>query len=332
VVTVKRDSLQVTVRAWTGNKRFGSGTDPTSCFLQDLLECYFGAAANSSFTGTTIAAASGPGKTTPLKVTSASGMSVGLAIRNATTKEVGFITAISGTDITLNRDFTTVTAAIELEGAFNFVPTIGQYGRYPYVNHERASVKRLLGPGDVMTYQLQGLAAGNVLRHVMGLEFNTFTTGINISTKTLNAFTASPLVTKGAEIVVGGSEAVCFYEGGVEFGVRHEWVECADGSQGRDGTIITDTEGAQMTFSEYYDATRWTDYEAQTGKDVLLSFTDENFGAISVWAPNATFKVVPAVNGNKEAQSVTVKFNRPTAAQVAAGITSPFYYAIHSGI
>lgn len=332
VPTVKKSSIQLQTRVWTGSKGFGTGTDPTTCYMQKALESYFGMAANTAFAGTTLAALSGAGKTAPIKVTSATGLAAGKFVRNGTTKEVAMVKAVSGTDVTLDRDFTTYTAGVVLEGAFDFRPTLGQYAKALWMNAERDTHKRLLGAGAVFTLGLQNIAAGNALRYAFGFEFNSFAAGVTISSKTPNVFTSTPLIAKGAELIIDGTEEVCIYDGSVEFGVAKEWVECSGGTESRDGWIITDVEGSSLSFSEYYDADRWTSYEGQTGHEVLLVHSaSTGFGAAAVYIPNATFTVQEAVNGKKESQTVTVKANMPTAAQVTAGFTSPIYYGVFSG-
>jgi len=332
VATVKKSTLQVTTRVWNGSKVFGTGTDPTTCFMQKALESYFGAAANTAFAGTTIAAASGLGKTTPLKVSSATGLAVGKAVRNAATGEGAIVKAISGTDITLSRDFSAAAQNTVLEGAFDFFPTLGQYNKALWVNHERDSVKRLLGAGGAFTLQMQGVAAGNTLRYVFGLEFNTYAAGLTISSKTPNAFVTNALIAKGSELIIDGTENVCFYDGQIDFGIGKEWVECDSGDEGRDGFVNTDVEGAGMTFSEYYDADRWTSHDAQSPHELMVVFyAPSGGGGALVYMPNVTFKVADAVNGKKEAQTVTVKAHMPTTAQQAAGFTWPISYHVFSG-
>lgn len=332
VPTVKKSSIQLQTRVWTGSKGFGTGTDPTTCFMQKPLESYFGMAADTAFAGTTLAALSGPGLSSPIKVTSATGITAGKFVRNGTTKEVAMVTAVSGTDVTLSRDFTTYSAGVVLEGAFDFRPTLGQYAKALWMNAERDTHSRLLGAGAVFTLGLQNIAAGNALRYAFGFEFNSFAAGVTISSKTQNTYVSQPLIAKGAELIVDGTEEVCIYDGSIEFGVAKEWVECSGGTESRDGWIITDVEGSSLSFSEYYDADRWTAYEGQTGSNVMLVHSaSTGFGAVAVYIPYATFTVQEAVNGKKESQTVTVKANMPTQSQVTAGFTSPIYYGVFSG-
>jgi hypothetical protein len=332
VPTTKKSGLAITTRAWTGSKRFGAGTDPTSCFNQKLLESNFQRAADTQFGGTTIAASSGPGLTTPLKVTSSTGMAVGKALRNATTYEVGFITAISGTDITLNRDFTTYTAGIEIEGAFDFKPYLGQYDKALWLNVKRDLHSWLLGAGAAFGCQLSGLAAGGGLRYTFPYEGNSFAAGVTISSDTDNGFQSTPVIAKGSYVIIGGSESICISDGSVDLSIDKEWVECAGGTQGRSGVVNTGCSKVGASWTEYYAAQRFTDYQAQTGKDVLVSFSPgTGYGAVSAWFPNVTFTPAEAAQGNKEAMTTTCRANLPTAAQRTAGILYPVYFAVHSG-
>lgn len=333
VPTVKKSTIQLQTRVWTGSKGFGTDTDATTCFMQKSLESYFGMDADVAFAGTTVAGSSGPGLTTPLKVASATGISVGKMVRNGTTKEVAMVTAVSGTDITLSRDFTTYSLGVVLEGAFDFRPTLGKRDKVLWMNAERDTHSRLLGAGGVFTLALQNIAAGNALRYAWGYEFDSFAAGVSISSKTQNTFVSTPLIAKGAELIIDGTEEVYIYDGSVNFGVAHEWIECSGGTQSRDGIIITDVEGAQLSFSEYYDADRWSAYEAQTGSNVLLVHNNSSgFGAVAVYIPYATFTAAEGVNGKKESQVITVKANMPTQAQVTAGFMSPIYYSVFSGL
>lgn len=333
VATAPRATLAATTRVYGGSKTFGAATDPTSCYAQALLESYFGAASSNGFGGTTIAASSGLGKTTPLKVTSASGMAVGMAVQNASTYEIGFITAISGTDITLDRDFTTAVSTTELRGAFNFSPAIGDSAssaKLIYVNHSRDSHKSLLGEGAVFGLQLQGLAANSSLQYAFNMEFDDWVSGVTESSFVRNAFTTSSIISKGGKVIVNGTESVCISDGSVDFGVAHEWVECASGTNGRDGVAYVSV-SPTATFTEYYSSTRWDDYRAQTGKTFHMSFASSALPAVAVFFPNATFTVAEGAIGSKEGYPVTVRANMPTAAQVTAGLTKPVYYAVFSG-
>lgn len=331
--TAPKATLAMTTRVYGGSKRFAAATDPTSCYCQALLESYFGQAKNIAFTGTTIASSSGPGKTTPLKVTSASGLAVGMAVQHGVTNEIGFVTAISGTDISLDRDWTTYAAGPDVVGAFNFSPAIGDAAssaKLIYVNHERDSHKSLLGEGAVFGFQLQGLAANSSLQYAFNAEFDDWQAGVTLSSFTRNAFTTANLVSKGGKVLVNGTESICISDGSVDFGVGHEWVECASGTNGRDGVAYTQAMPT-ASFTEYYSSTRWDDYRAQTGKTFHMSFANSGYQAVAVFFPNATFTVAEGAIGSKEGYPVTVRANMPTAAQVTAGLTKPVYYAVFSG-
>ncbi len=338
--TAPKATLAMTTRVYGGSKTFdgsGGSSDPTTCFAQALLESYFGAARDITFTSTTIEAASGPGKTTPLKVLSAASMVVGGAIQHQTTKEIAFITAINTTatpdEVTLDRDFTTYTAAGVVGGAFNFSPAIGDAAssaKLIYVNHERDSHKSLLGEGAVFGFQLQGLAANSSLQYAFNAEFDDWQAGVTLSNFTRNAFTTANLVSKGGKVLVNGTESICISDGSLDFGVGHEWVECASGTNGRDGVAYVSAMPT-ASFTEYYSSTRWDDYRAQTGKTFHMSFANSGYQAVAVFFPNATFTVAEGAIGSKEGYPVTVRANMPTAAQVTAGLTKPVYYAVFSG-
>lgn len=334
--TAPKATLAMTTRVYGGSKTFdgsGGSADPTSCFAKALLESYFGAASSNAFTGTTVATSSGPGKTTPLKVASASNLAVGMAIQSGTTLEIGFITAISGTDISLDRDWTTYANGNVVRGAFNFSPAIGDAAssaKLIYVNHERDSHKSLLGEGAVFGFQLQGLAANSSLQYAFNAEFDDWQAGVTLSSFTRNAFTTANLVSKGGKVLVNGTESICISDGSVDFGVGHEWVECASGTNGRDGVAYVSAMPT-ASFTEYYSSTRWDDYRAQTGKTFHMSFANSGYQAVAVFFPNATFTVAEGAIGSKEGYPVTVRANMPTAVQVTAGLTKPVYYAVFSG-
>lgn len=331
--TSPKATLAMTTRVYGGSKRFAAATDPTACYCQALLESYFGQAKNIAFTGTTIAATSGPGKTTPLKVTSATGLAAGMAVQHGVTNEIGFVTAISGTDISLDRDWTTYAAGPDVAGAFNFSPAIGDAAssaKLIYVNHERDSHKSLLGEGAVFGFQLQGLAANSSLQYAFSAEFDDWQAGVTLDTFTRNAFTTANLVSKGGKVLINGTESICISDGSVDFGVGHEWVECASGTNGRDGVAYVSAMPT-ASFTEYYSSTRWDDYRAQTGKTFHMSFANSGYQAVAVFFPNATFTVAEGAIGSKEGYPVSVRANMPTAAQVTAGLTKPVYYAVFSG-
>lgn len=337
--TVKKSDISWTMPIYTGSTSFdgASGdTDPTSCFFQKGLESYFGMAASASFTGTTVASGTGAGRTAAMKVASASNLAVGMMVM--VNGEGRFITAISGTDITLNCDLSTTPSLGDVvAGCFNFKPTLGEYAKYLYLNAERDGHKWLLGPGKMTELSVTNLAAGGGLRYGGKYEGTTWTSGVSISSFTPNEFSGQPVVAAGGQTMIDTVTSICITDGTLNFGSNHEWRSCSNGTEGRDGTEIVHVENAGATWTEYYNATRFTQFTAQTAVPVALVFAvgsttaAKRRGAIGVFYPNATLKVSEATQGNLVAMSVTLKANLPTSAQITAGLTSPVYFSVAGG-
>lgn len=314
----------------------GGDSNPSACYAQKLLESYFGAASDFLFKGTTVGAASGAGRTAPLVVAAATNLAVGMAIKVGS-ENPRFITAISGTDISLNADLSASPSnGTVVYGAFNFKPTLGEYAPYLYLNVERDGHGWMLGAGKVNSLALQNLAAGGGLRYAMGFEGSTFVGSVSISSFVPNAFTGQPVVANGGEVIFD-TASVCITDGNVNFGANHVWRLCATGTEGRDGFELVSVEGVEAQVTEYYAGARWTQYAARTGIPIMLSFevgstaAAQARGSVAVFFPNATVMPAEGVAADLVAQTCAIKAHMPTTAQITAGLTSPVYYAVFGG-
>jgi len=338
--TTKAAAWDLVTRIYTGSKMLASsGSDATSCFCQALLENYFGAAANLS-AGFTVAAGS---TDTIVNLADASTVAVGEALLfggTAVDGEVRFVLSKSSNALTLN--FPLAVAAnyatgAEVYCAFNFAPTIGNYAPKIYGNWEGSGHEWLIGPGDVTGFKLTGLAAGDGCRYNFTLDGNTFAAGITSGTHTENAFTGAPLVAVGSPFYVnGGAVAVADLE--IDFGVKHEVIAATSGTNARSGMEITEC-APFGSFTEYYNSTRWTQYQAGTSVELMFvcqvptaGHAAKAKGTIAVLVHEAQVKVEEAVLNGQRATKVTWVGRRPEASEITAGHTVPIRFAVLGGV
>jgi hypothetical protein len=344
--TVQSSEYQFQTRIYTGTTGTEDTASAISPFMQRALEDYFGYDADTAFSGTTVAAASGPGQSSALKVTSASNISVGdiLGFGGTDTQsppiEFRAVTAISGTDVTLNADLTDAdnyaSGAIVYGGA-QFVPTLGLRAKHHYLNVEENGRSTLIGPGKFTGLSITGMAAAGAARYNWTFQGNDFAAGVTPDTFTPNAFTGSPIVTKGMQIYVG-TVATQVAELGVEFNFGHEWKMDGTATHGRAGIELVNVGGSRVSFKEYHVAQRETDWEAQSGVSVFgaayvgSTRAAGSRGAIAFFIPNATLVTTRDKLNNQTSLSTVFEARDPTSAQVTAGLTSSIYYCVFGGV
>lgn len=340
--TAKASSFGCQTRIYTGTKAFdgvGGDSDPAACFLQKAHEHYFGMAASAAFTGTTVGVASGPGNTTPLIVTSAANLAVGMGIQVGS--EIRFITAISGVNITLNADLLVAANYVSttaIYGAFNFRPTLGNFTKKLYVNHQIHGHSDMAGPMQVSSWKIGGLGAKDGLRLDLGFTGSSYAAGVTPSSQPTNAY-VSPIVAVAGTILINGS-ARAVVTGSIDPGCKWEPVTTSSTSGAVDGV-----EGWEMTevtpsaeLESYYASADWTDYAASTARDIMIAHqvgstnAAKARGSIAVWMPQGQMTVDDSQPNNQVGQKLSIKGNVPTTAQITAGLTSPVYVAIFGGI
>ena len=343
--TVRKSALAVTTRIHTGSKGFdGSGgdADPTTPFLALMLKSLFNSAPSAAFTGTTAAAAGGPGRTTPLKVTSATNLAVGMALMWE--GEIAFIKGISGTDITLNRDFSATPANLDpIYGAFNYSLTLGDAATYLYQLVERDGHSWLLGPGQVMNGKISGLAAGAGLRYELGFEGNTFASGFAPSTFTPSVFTDSPVIAKAGQVYIDNT-ARLITDGSLDFGFLKEWRQASSTTNTTEGKDVIEVVGhgtPSMTLKPFYAAADWTKYLARTAFEFMAAYTVGSTdaakarGAVAWYMPNCQMTTKEGTAQNQVASEVTISGRDPqtTGSVVSAytSLTKPIYFAVFGG-
>lgn len=347
VPTVPSASGGGLVRAWGGSKAFdgaGGDTDPTSCFMQGLTENYMGAAAVTSFSGTTVAApGTAGGQTAPIVVTSATGLVVGMAIMvgavGGSAAEIRFIEAISGVNITLDQDLSAanrVTGSI-IYGAFNFVPTLGTYGSYVALNVVRDGYSRMYWPSRISEMELSKVAAKDGMRIRYGFMADNWTDGVTPSSTPTDAFRSnSALIGVGAPFAFNRTTVVVT-DFQCNLGIKHEEQPAASGDRGRQGFESTEFAG-EGSFTEYHLNSRFTsDFKNGTTGPLRIAVLAAGTNVVkarnadALWVPNAHIKVQRAPIEGKLGAKVSFKMLTPTATQQAAGINKPFYYAKFGG-
>lgn len=343
--TAKDSSWELQTRIYTGDKPNTGGTgNATTCFAQKLLNSYFNMDVNATGlggAGTTVAS----GTDTIPVLTSGTGVDVGEALMfggSGTNGEIRFVTTDGGASVTLDTALATAAnyaAAAVVYSAFNFKPTMGAYAPHVYLSWEAGSTphERLLGPGKITSLKLAGTAAREGCRYVFGFEGDTYAAGITSGTFTVNAFTGSPLVSVGATVAINGTDTpVGDFE--IDFGVKHEPITATSGTNGRTGWEVTECMPSG-SFTEYYTSEgRWTQYAAATSMPIRFSIpvsasghAARAEGSLAVFLPNCNIKVEEAVLNGQRANKISFQGKRPTAAQIATGITSPVYLAVFGG-
>lgn len=338
-ITTRDASIALQMRVHTGSLGFDGASgdaDPTSLFAQKLLESYFGAAAYGSFTGTTISG----GTTAEPTFTSVSNLRVGDAVAIETAAggaEIRFVTKIATSTVTLDRAITAATNGLKVYGAWNFRPTLGVYAPHHYVNCELGAEDVLLGPGRATEFKIEGLAAQQGARYSFGFAADKYAAGVTPTslTSAAVAYTGAPLVSKAGTLAIAGTAVSC-PDLSIDPGVKHAPLAGGDGANGRTGWEIVGCEPS-VDITEYFSATRWTQYEAQTGVSFVFTLPSGSTsalvkrGSLAVYIPNAQVVVEHSVVDGVAGSKVKLIGRRPTAAQIANGISLPFYFSVFGG-
>jgi hypothetical protein len=304
-----------------------------------FLKSVFNGAPSAAFTGTTVAAASGAGRTAALKVSSATNLAVGMAIM--VNGEVAFIKAISGTDITLNRDFSSTPAQNDVVyGAFNYTLTLGDQGTYLYQLVERDGHKWLLGPGAIMNAKLSGLASGQGLRWDWSYQGGYWTTGFAPSTFTPNVFTSDPIIGKSGQYYVDNTSRL-LAEGSLDLGIQKEWRETPNGTEGLDGIEVVGQTAPTLTGKHFYASGDWDKYLARTSFELMGAFmvgstnAAKARGCVAFYMPNAQMVAKESTVQNQVASDVTIVGKNPqdpsSGVLSFTSLTKSLYVAVFGG-
>lgn len=329
IPTVRAGSISGEVPIYGGSKGIdgaGSDTDPTSYYFEKGVKSCFGAAGVATFAGTTVDTGSGPGKTTDLKVVSTANAQPGQMIMVGS--EPAFVKVVTdATHLGLDRDVTVYTQNTVVYGSKVFIPTQGELsGAYHYLNVEKTGRKRLYGPGRFVKLSIVKAAAKQGARYAFEFATRGIAAGLTPDTAPVNAFRGNPtMMGIGSPLHIDGT-AIPVADFSVDFALANVERPATSGDGGIDGYELTDSMKASMSFTEYYNATRYTQFEAGTCAPVGFVLQRGSTAAakarcsVGVFFWNAQFKVEPANVNGIEAMKVTAMAKRPTVAQQ----TSPY--------
>lgn len=347
IPTVPDGSGGGTVRVYGGTKAFdgaGGDTDPTDTYLKELIDNFMGGVP-TTLTGTTIAApGTAAGRTAPIVVTSAAGMAVGMGLLigavGGSAAEIRFIEGISGTNITLDQDLSAanrVTGSV-IYGAFNWSPELNTYSEYIAFNVERDGNSRMYWPSRVTEMDLAKVAAKDGVRMRFGFLSDNWTDGVTPSATPTDSFRANTALIGVGSPFSWNRSTVVVTEFNCKLGIKHEEQQASSGDRGRQGFESTEFMG-EGSFTEYFLNSRFTsDYKSATAGPLRLAVLAQGLNtakaraSFGLWIPNANIRVSRAAVDGKRAAKVDFKMKVPTAAQVAAGITKPFYYSQFGGV
>lgn len=339
--TVQSSSYSFSVPFFTGSAAFDGASgdsDPTSFYCQPLWENFHCRAA-TTIAGTTVASSSGPGQSSALKVTSATGMLVGMALMVGT--EVRFITAISGTDITLDDDLGTSSnydAGTIIYGGFFLRPDLATYAKYIDVNHQMSTHSDMLKKGRVSGLTIDGMEAKSGLKLNWSITGDGFGAGVTPNTMTDNAFTGAMIVAQGGTIQVNGTARACTLSS-VNYGFEHSertTSSTSGATNGRDGWELTAL-SPTIELESYYSSTDWTAYtgRTETPLSIVMSVGSTNAararGTLAIFMPNTQRDVSDTRPNNQVGTKATFKGLLPTSAQISSGLLYPIYTTIFGG-
>jgi len=248
------------------------------------------------------------------------------------------VTAISGSNVTVDQDVSVFAAGTTVYGAFTYSPALGEYATYLGFNVERDGYSRLYAPARVTEMELSKVAAKEGCRMKFGFMAPDWQAGFTPASPPTDAFRANPaMVGIGSPCAVRGITTV-LSDFSFKFGVKHEESPSLASSNGRQAYVATDFPDCSGAFTEYYSDSRFTS-DLRNGTSGPLRFSIENpttgigkaRASYGLWIPNASIKVARATIGNQIADKVSFRANAPTAAQVTAGITKPFYFGVVGG-
>lgn len=352
--TIKGGGFPSTTRIYTGTKGndgAGSDTDPTSCYGQTRYESYFGMAAGNAFKGTTVAGTSGPGFTTPLKVTSASNLVVGMGIFvgavGGSVGEYATITNISGTDVTLDHDIVAANYASGsiIYGGFNFYPNLGEPAAYQYLTHTKSTGQDMIGASRVTSLKLSGLDAAAGMRLEAAFQADRYYAGsgegaVVPSAVVANAFSGSPLVAVGGQAMIN-SVARALQGASVDFPCKFDPIDTsstAGAAQSRAGIMMSSMDGGSFDFETLYASGDWTLHGSRAPVPMSLAHhvpgtnVQQARGAIYVYCPGVQMMVEGGARKNQRTNKVKGKMVGPTAAQIALGLTKSCYVTVFGGV
>jgi hypothetical protein len=325
-----------------------------SYYLESQWDSYWGGVGAHVFAGTTCTGV-GTGMTTDLTVTTTAGCVAGQGILVAFAAtglwEFAHIVKVTdGTHLTLDHDLAATPAAADVVyGGHTYMMTTGQRTKADYYLVEMDGHSVLGGPGQVFSAKLAGLAAGSDLRIQMGVECadwvqsgtgHTVSTALAPTSFVKNAFTGSPIIAKGGMAIINGTR-VCMADGGVDFGVTHEWNPCASGTNGRDNPSVVSVEKPTISIVEPYLAARKIAEEVGTGFPMMIAHSVGSTaaaaarGGFSVFFPNAQTTSPEAQYGQSQLGMASAFEGRTPAespvANIAANLTQPVYFTIFGG-
>lgn len=314
------------------NQTAADATLVTQDDIGDLLTSALGGVLHG--TSTTVAAASGPGATTPLKVASAGTFAIGAALM--VNGEARRITAISGTDLTLDQDLSsTPSLGTLVKAASTYFPDQDMLGDLNDAGHQTlAMLFRGYHPED--QYQARGcfpeiefasLGSGKIAQlevtpHILGWEL---VTGVAIGTLATEA--APPAqINSGLYMRPSGTvtpNKVYAKSVDIKLGLKPEPIEAPSGENGVIGHIVTGGR-TTLSFEAPYDSEWNIGYEARTvyvagyqiGTGVLISL------------PNLTVDMTPERVGGQSNTGIKVSMH---ADWVSGGTTdlARARFAIH---
>jgi hypothetical protein len=337
--TVQASSFAFQVPFFTGTAGTND-TDPTSCYLQKLLENYHGATAVSAFTGTTVDAASAG---TTLNVVAGTNIGVGRCLQIGS--EFRFVVAKPSAHVcTIDSALTTSSnydVGTIVYGGFVFTPTLGHYAPVIDINDELADHSDMLLKGRVNSLKLDGLAAKAGLKWDVGIAGDGFSAGggVTPSSFTYNAFTGAHIVAQSGRASIGGT-ALAVTTGSVDFGIEHverETATTAGAINGRDNWEAVSVT-PKMSLGCYHSTANWTAYTGRTEQVVTLVHSvgttnaAKSRGFVGIIFFNAQMTTDDDAPNSQVGQKLDITGNTPTSTQITAGITFPYALTIGGGI
>lgn len=229
-------------------------------------------------TGTTVAAAGGDGVTTPMKATSAAGLSKYMAIE--VESQVRFITAISGADVTLNRALSGIpaTSAVVYASSLFKRATTG-HASLAFVAFRHGIEYTFLGCFG--SAKLVGITA----RGTALLEVTVTVGDWSPTTKAALPSTVDPLsgihavkapVIMGSPCYLDTTEEIIH---GLDFDFGQQFVhqDTTTGAQGKSGIELTQAQPAGV-LKPYHSAAHLTDFLAGTERALAMSVGSRSTG------------------------------------------------------
>lgn len=324
----------------------GAGGDsaPTSCYLQKCIEAAFGGVANNNgsgtqadFAGTTLTTG---GTTSIPKFTAVTNLRVGDFVAFDTTFQVRQVTAISGSDVTIDRAITSAANGVVVYGFFNFRAykdgDTGASEKHLYITHVMQGHEDMFGPGrPVITWE--SLTAGAGLRIKMDFDGNQWADGVTPSSLPDTVFTGAELVGVGATLAINGTETQANIKS-LTNGIQYAWHNATTGTEGRDGLRIMGQLDPVLTLSTLYADADRTAYGDGTAVPVVGNVSVGSTaaakarGTFAFAMPNAQRVFKHGIEDNMDKSDLTFMGRDPTEAQRTAGLNHPLYIGIAGGV